>query len=154
MEELKGASPEGQEENSVHSTLPSARMFLSKLRLFKSRKKSKSCFFFSCQNLKSISGPDKGERQILFSPASSCQNWWAVSLGCLIEISWHCMRKGPIWFSILMKSRHGCSEMFHLTPSTSPVWQLVPVADLSGSLFGWRMSQLHYPQGFSILPFS
>lgn len=152
MEELTGTSPEGQ-ENSVHSALPSARMFLSKLHLFKSQRKTNPAFF-SCQNLKSISGPDKGGKQILFSPARRCRNWWAVSLGCLTEIGWHCMRKGAIRFSILMKSRHGCSEMFHLTPSTSPVWQLVPVADLSGSLSGWRMSQQYYPQVFSILPFS
>lgn len=108
-------------KKSVHSSLPAVRMFLCEWRPFKSRRKANSAFF-PCQNLKSISGPGKGGRQILFSPARPCGNWWAVSWACLIEIGWHRTRKGRIWFSILMKSRHGCSETFHLTPSTSPVY--------------------------------
>lgn len=39
-----------------------------------------------------------------------------VSLGCLVKITWCCRRKGCIWFLILMTSRHGCFEMFCLTP--------------------------------------
>lgn len=41
--------------------------------------------------------------------------------GCLsrlTETGWRRMQKGRTWFFTSMKSRHGCLETLHLTPST------------------------------------